>query len=547
MKKILTLLCSGFMITLSSIAQPALEWGQRYNGPNDNSDEAQAIAVDNSGNVYVTGYAFNANGTLDMVTIKYSPTGQQLWLQSYNGSANDNDQARDIKVDASGNVYVTGYSVETGTMGDITTIKYTSSGVQSWVAHFNNTLFNNYDEGNALVLDASGNVYVTGYETDTNYTYNFVTLKYDNSGNQLWVKTYDGPGHFNDESRDIDLDANGNVYVTGPSDTFYAAQPNADIVLIKYDNNGNFQWRRVYDSPGHGYEWSKKLTIDRNNDIAVVGYGFVTGNGNDYLILKWSSAGNFQWYQHYNYGPNTFEEPFEILSDSLNNIIVAGKGITSTSTNTNDYVTVKYNSTGTFQWASRYNGPANNEDRGLAATLDDSLNIFVTGYSKGNGTNFDIATVKYDPAGNQVYVLRFDNTGVGRDDAGNAVLVKNGIVYITGRSANLVNDDYITLKYSYSAVGINSSTASSYNISTFPNPASGEVNISIPDLNLKNVRIDIYNSMGELINNPSINYQKNNSSGTSIYFDVHTLPAGVYFVKIQDNSVNCGVVKLVVQ
>src|SRR5580698_6840806 len=105
MKKLL--LASVFLLAISTIsyAQPALAWAQRYNGPPDNEDEAVSIAVDAAGNSYVTGSAFASNGTLDMVTIKYSPAGQQMWLQSYNGSANDNDQATQVVLDNAGNVY----------------------------------------------------------------------------------------------------------------------------------------------------------------------------------------------------------------------------------------------------------------------------------------------------------------------------------------------------------------------------------------------------------------------------------------------------------
>src|ERR1700749_1362116 len=126
MKKLLLASAFVFSVFTISYAQPALAWSQRYNGPPDNADEAVSIAVDASGNSYVTGSAFASNGTLDMVTIKYSPSGQQLWLQSYNGTANDNDQGIALVLDNSGNVYVTGYSNNTNTSGDITTIKYNS-------------------------------------------------------------------------------------------------------------------------------------------------------------------------------------------------------------------------------------------------------------------------------------------------------------------------------------------------------------------------------------------------------------------------------------
>ncbi|PHX82727.1 MAG: hypothetical protein CK539_03135 [Flavobacteriales bacterium] len=543
---------SFLLMTIYATAQPAIAWERRYNGTPDLSDEAVSIAVDAAGNSYVTGSAFAPNGTLDIVTIKYSPGGQQMWLESYNGTGNGNDQGAELVLDNAGNVYVTGYSNNLNSFNDVTTIKYNNSGVLQWVS-FHNGSSNNYDQGNALQVDANGNVYVVGYETTSNYTYDFVTIKYNSLGIQQWLQTYNGPGNFNDEGKDIGIDANGNVYVTGYSDTLVNTQPNEDIVLLKYNNSGAFQWRKVYDGPGHSYEWSKKLTIDRNNNILVVGYGWTaSANGNDYIILKWSPSGNFQWIRSYNYGTNTFENPADIITDSLNNVIVTGQGITSSSSATNDYLTVKYNSSGTFQWASRYNGPANNDDRGTALALDDSLNIFVTGFSKGTGTLYDCATVKYDPSGNQIYALRYNNANANKDDMGNAIAVRNGDIYVTGKSANLSNDDYITLRYSYSAVGIAENGFEIENLLyIYPNPSKGE-NISVlfpENLSLKdaNCSINITNAQGQIIRTENYKITLPPDTKNTISIPISDLKSGLYLLNISANELFVGSSKFVIE
>lgn len=532
----------------AALAQPALSWAQRYNGPPDNEDEARSIVVDNAGNSYVTGSAFAPNGTLDIVTIKYSAAGQQLWLQSYNGTGNDNDEGYKIVMSDSGNVYVVGYSKTASGMQDVTTIKYNSAGVQQWVSTYNGS-FNNYDVGNSLTVDANGNVYVVGYETTSNYTYDFVTIKYGPGGQQLWAMTYDGPGNFNDEGRDIGLDASGNIYVTGPSDTFYQSQPNADIVLLKYNNSGTLQWRRVYDSPGHGYEYSKRLAIDGNNDIVVVGYGFITGNGNDYYILKYNAAGNFQWFQNYNYGTNTFEEPHGLVVDSQNNIIVTGQGITNTQNATNDYCTVKYNSAGTFQWASRYNNLTNGEDRAYGICVGDSMNIFVTGFSAGTGTMLDIATVKYNSAGVEQYVLRYNNAtnNANRDDNGNAVACKNGDIYVTGKSNNLLNGDYITLRYSYSSIGMAENNSAQPSLDLFPNPATSEIRVVVPNESGAVYSAVILNAIGQEVKSVSPSLAESTGDKNVLLINTTGLTQGVYFVKIRNNETETGIARFVVE
>ena len=540
------------LMTIYATAQPALAWERRYNGTPDLSDEAVSIAVDAAGNSYVTGSAFAPNGTLDIVTIKYSPSGQQMWLESYNGTGNGNDQGAELVLDNAGNVYVTGYSNNLNSFNDVTTIKYNNSGVLQWVS-FHNGSSNNYDQGNALQVDANGNVYVVGYVTASNYTYDFVTIKYNSLGVQQWLQTYNGPGDFNDEGKDIGIDANGNVYVTGYSDTLVNTQPNEDIVLLKYNNSGAFQWRKVYDGPGHSYEWSKKLTIDKNNNILVVGYGWTaSANGNDYIILKWNPSGNFQWIRSYNHGPNTFENPADIITDSLNNVIVTGQGITSSSSATNDYLTVKYNSSGTFQWASRYNGPANNDDRGTALALDDSLNIFVTGFSKGTGTLYDCATVKYDPSGNQIYALRYNNANANKDDMGNAIAVRNGDIYVTGKSANLSNDDYITLRYSNSAVGMAENGLEIENLLyIYPNPSNGEnISVLFPEnlsLNDAKCSINITNAQGQIIRTENHKITLSPDTKNTFSIAISDLKSGLYLLNISADELFIGSSKFVIE
>src|SRR6185503_15647716 len=85
-------------------------WTNRYNGPANGNDVANRIAVDSSGNVFVTGYSENASTMNDYATIKYSGAGVPLWTNYYNGPANDGDAAYAIAVDSTGNVLVTGYS-----------------------------------------------------------------------------------------------------------------------------------------------------------------------------------------------------------------------------------------------------------------------------------------------------------------------------------------------------------------------------------------------------------------------------------------------------
>ena len=117
---------------LSPLGGVQESWVARYNGPGNYTDDPAGIAVDASGNVYVTGESSGQGGLMGYATIKYNSAGEEQWVARYNGPGNGNDSANAIAVDASGNVYVTGQSLGQGTGIDYATIKYNSAGQQQW-------------------------------------------------------------------------------------------------------------------------------------------------------------------------------------------------------------------------------------------------------------------------------------------------------------------------------------------------------------------------------------------------------------------------------
>src|SRR5262249_23179878 len=137
------------------------QWVARYNGLANLDDFAKAAVVDGAGNVYVTGSSTGVGSGLDCATIKYDSTGQEQWVTRYNGPANLNDECCGIVVDASGDVFVAGSSQNSGTNYDYLTIKYDSAGQQQWVANYNGPA-NLDDTAVGIGVDALGDVYVTG-------------------------------------------------------------------------------------------------------------------------------------------------------------------------------------------------------------------------------------------------------------------------------------------------------------------------------------------------------------------------------------------------
>ncbi|MBI3195181.1 MAG: SBBP repeat-containing protein [Ignavibacteriae bacterium] len=370
-------------------------WIARYNGSGNGVDYASAIAVDASGNVYVTGSSEGLGTSDDYATIKYDSSGVEQWVVRYNGSRNVVDAASDIAVDAIGNVYVTGYSGEVGTSDDYTTIKYNSSGEEQWAMHYNGPT-NSSDKATALSIDALGNIYVTGNSESATW-YDIATVKYNSLGIEEWVVRYNGFANLNDEATAIAVDASGGVYVAG---MIYEEAYHGNYITIKYDATGVLQWTKIFRSSNR-YSYidnsAVAITVDGAGNIYSTGYIYDGVAARDYLTVKYSSAGTVLWSVKYNGPENSYDVAHDIAVDISGNVYVTGTGYSSTTGV--DYVTVKYNSLGVQQWMSRYTGTGNNDDTPASIVVDASGNVCVTGYSLGSETGYDYATIKYSTTG----------------------------------------------------------------------------------------------------------------------------------------------------
>jgi hypothetical protein len=360
-------------------------WVARYDGPGGDDDVAHAIAVDGSGNAYVTGKSYNSlHEDYAYATVKYDPDGNQTWEARYDGAGEGDDIARDITVDDAGNVYVTGSSG-----GDLATVKYDSAGEEQWAARYEGSS-GGEDGAIAVAVDGYGNVYVAGTANE-----DYVTIKYGPDGHELWAVNYDGFGR-DEEARDMVLDASGNVYVTGRS--FSTEDLEYHYATVKYDPDGNELW--AVPCYGATCRWggAAAVAVDERGNVCVTGRGY-NGLASRYCTstINYDADGSPRWVEPYNGSAEGKGGPLAVAVDGSGNVYVAGETYTGKDFDDYNFVTVKYDAGGNELWLAQYDAPGEGWDRAVAVVVDAAGNAYVTGRSDGGVSNADYLTIKYVP------------------------------------------------------------------------------------------------------------------------------------------------------
>ncbi len=427
---LLALICSLCLLNNISYAQ-ASNWQWAKSAGGNVLDYASSLALDASGNAYVVGtffspvIAFGSNNLInaggnDAFLVKYDASGNVLWAKSVGGISLE--YGKSVAVDTSGNVYVTGdFRSHTITFDsdsltnvggtDVFLAKYDATGNVLWAKSAGGT---DIDAVFSVALDASGNAFVTGEFRSPTITFDTYTLtnvgignmflaKYDASGNVLWAKSVGGLSA--DYGNAVALDVSGNVYVTGsfssPVISFgtytLTNVGSSDVFLAKYNTNGNVLWAKsaggisddygisvALDTSGNAFVtgnfYSPNVTFD--SDTLTYNGFYGTPNG---FVAKYDTSGNVLWAKRtigkYFYYGNS------VALDVSGNAFVTGGAFTLTDTVHEDIFLAKYDASGNMLWTKSVGGTS--YDNGVSVALDASGNAYVTG-------NFYSPTISFD-------------------------------------------------------------------------------------------------------------------------------------------------------
>jgi hypothetical protein len=431
-----------------------LIWNTFLGGPG--WDEGTPIAVDGSGNVYATGFSDAAWGTSpvraytggnDAFVAKLDSSGNLIWHTFLGGGGQDQGAA--IAVDDSGNVYVGGESdttwgtspirVYTGDHDAFVAKLDGSDGSLTWHAFLGGSA---WDTGYAVAVDSSSNIYLAGDSTGTwgtpvrayeGGTDAFVA-KLDSNGSLTWHSFLGGSsGH--EFITGIAVDSSGNVYATGGCNTTWGTSPvriytgGGEAFVAKLNSSGNLTWHTFLG--GNGWDEGYAIAVDGSGNVYATGFSNATWgspirvheSGLDAFVAKLGNNGSLVW--HTFLGGSGVDLGQDIIVNSDGHICVAGHSNATWGvpirafTNPYDAFIAKLDGSGSLAWHSFLGGSGS--DSGSAVAVDGSGNLYLAGGSTATWGS------PIRPFAGQVdtYVARID-TGPEMDVQGNDQSIPNG-------------------------------------------------------------------------------------------------------------------------
>lgn len=483
-------------------------------GGGQNSESAYDLALDGQGNIYIVGWFYytavfgatslTSQGGSDICIAKLDPSGANwLWARRAGGTG-DAERGNGIAVDATGNCFVTGYYYGTAGFGatpltssgssDIVLAKLDSEGNWLWATSAGGT---GLDSGMAIDLDSSGNCVCAGHFSSTavfgsisltsSGSYDMFVAKSDGSGNWLWVQK--GGGADSESCYDLAVDDQDNCLVAGSfwtSTTFGAttltSSGNKDIILAQLDSSG-ISWLWAAQAGGTGADEARSVTSTCSGIYNVTGSFYSTASFGPHSLASGGSYDIFvakygccvappdppppPWDRVKTAGGTSSDAVLDLVVDAQGNQYVTGYFrytvnfgmISLTGSGLTDIFVAKLSPSGSWLWAVKSGGSSNDwGDYGYGVAVDNAGNVYVTGvfyqsayfgsthlYSSGSFDN-ELFVAKLDSNGNWLWAIR---AGGSNNDCGYDIGLDSwGNVYLTGYFEGLASFGSISL-YTY--------------------------------------------------------------------------------------------------
>ncbi|MEI6852186.1 MAG: SBBP repeat-containing protein [Bacteroidota bacterium] len=429
---------STVMVMAQSVPMIFQDW--TTNAGTQNYFYKNKMKTDASGNTYLVGATLNASGNYDILVSKVNGKGALQWKNQYDGGYGD-DIGTAIYIDANGNVFITG-TTKTANSVDIISIRYNSSGTQKWLNTYNGPASGG-DAGMDLTGDASGRTYVTGYVTDTSSFSNLITICYNFTGAFQWATQYNYTTNLNDAGVRITLNGT-TATATGCTQT--------NTTTFKYctvnfnTTSGAITSSSVGSTNNNtGINQVNDMVQDASGNIYIAGSVYNGTQNNNFDVVKLNSSLNISWERTYNTADSLDDIANAIEVDSAGNVYVSG--YVTTTTQGKNIKTLKYNSSGTLQWEMSYNDSLNGNDEAKGMALDAYGNVYVTGYTSTDIDQANYITIKYNPSGSEIWKIQTDGSAHLNDKAFNVSANNTGVVVAGQSETSSGTYEYLTVKY----------------------------------------------------------------------------------------------------
>jgi hypothetical protein len=381
---------SDFMIIKYDITTGMQYWAYRYNAPHSGTDNAMSITTDNTGNIYATGNVNNDNPSgVDMFTVSITSTGGVRWIKEYTGQGDGVDQGIKILTDSYRNVYIVGVTSAPAGDFDIIVLKYSELGNEIWRKQYESPQVQMPKD--MYVDKITGEVYITGY---TNESSNYLTLKINSDGSIGWTRIHNGTASQEDIAESIGHNIyNGDLYITGKCENTGSG---VGITTICYKKNGDQKWISRYNCPvsggtsaGYDVEFAGDNTIyvsaasNENNMAQTTG-----------LVLGIDTLGNLRWKNTYasrfgNFNSQNIPSDMKINSGGV--AYISATGYDSTANTGYNFMLVSVNRYGSIN-LEQYHSTFSDFTRAIDVS---SKGIAITGSSDTTGQSSDMLTAVF--------------------------------------------------------------------------------------------------------------------------------------------------------
>jgi uncharacterized delta-60 repeat protein len=387
------------------------------------------LAVDASGSALIA--ATETWPQLGLVVMKYTPSGDTVWSRHIHNEFHRGAIAG-VQADDFNNVILAGKCYDTSAYGTVAlVVKYSPEGAELWRAGTYSQFV--YDSLEALAVNSRAEVIVTGQRKGGFSSQNpyCLTRKYSSEGVELWTRFWIPPDSGGTSARASTL-VGDDLCIGGFCQYECEFGGDTSAFLLRYDDTGGTRWRARFVGPGVCAGSGRDVTFDSEGNVIVCGWLDMSGENEDAVVAKYSPSGDLLWQRNLGTEPGSEDRFIKVAVDALGNVYATG--YTDSVGTSNDYLTAKYDAAGVLQWVQRYDGPANGDDKPAGLALDRQGNVIVAGKSRGVGTSYDYATVKYSPSGQELWVRRYNGAADSTDYAVGVVADTGGAVIVLGET-----------------------------------------------------------------------------------------------------------------